>query len=694
MKLTEHSNSLKTNAKQVKSQEFGIGDASVVIEILRNRLYRHPIRTLTQEYISNARDANREIKAKKPIEVTLPTQLSPTFKVRDFGPGVDPDRMQNVFVLYGASTKRSTNDQTGGFGIGAKSAWSYTDSFTIVTFVNGTRRVYVAHTGVNNNGRLDLIETNKTNEPNGTEIQIAVNPEDLRDFQDAIFRATYFWQDSEKPIYKGIVPEDVPERVKGIAIENLEIMENQLLPSCFNKWGRNNHYLLIDGIPYEIENQFFDKIDALHDLNNLVRGALFINLPNGAVEISASRESIADSTVTTDALINESNYLRNKVVEYIKTQFKGIKDVFEYISKYKEMHSSFDVDQFGRFKDYNLEQYRFTSPLFDLVNIYKVTMDSRGLKKTNLAKGGRSWTKKPEITYEYLEKLYFNDEKESVVKLNRRLRHNLQSSHRGILFFELRPGAVDTDLQYTPRQAFDKLKKDLQLKNLNTLPEPPKEVIQKQRASRPRGKFCVHSWGNYGRQTHTLDASSIDTETQWLYVVMDGGSYPNNWSGEKLKDLNRWIENNTKYRIGCIAKGNLKHIKGLKNFKPLDDYLAKMKANSEILGFIKRQKYTERAQEYSQSIEEVNGIKDPLIVEMLREHKSFKKGFSELPTVLFNKFEKHADVKAFEKLNSKFEKRVEKHYAIVPQLYEYRAKKVKEDLAFYINAKYESEVKS
>ena len=49
MKLAKHNNALKTNV-ETESQNFGIGDTSVVIEILRNRLYKHKIRIKTPLY--------------------------------------------------------------------------------------------------------------------------------------------------------------------------------------------------------------------------------------------------------------------------------------------------------------------------------------------------------------------------------------------------------------------------------------------------------------------------------------------------------------------------------------------------------------------------------------------------------------------------------------------------------------------
>ena len=245
MKLVQTEKTLKTNA-DFTSQDFTIGDVSVVIEILRNKMYRHKVRTLVQEYISNARDAMREINSQDKIEVTIPTTFSPTFKVRDYGPGISPDRMYNVFIKYAASTKRDSNKQTGGFGIGAKSAWSYTESFTIVTFIDGIQRTYVAHIGANNNGRLDFLGESNTDEANGTEIQVPVSPSDIRDFRRAAQRAVYFWSDKERPIFKGLTPDETIKRELGEMLDNLEINNN--IPECVVSKYDEGVIFSIDGI--------------------------------------------------------------------------------------------------------------------------------------------------------------------------------------------------------------------------------------------------------------------------------------------------------------------------------------------------------------------------------------------------------------------------------------------------------------
>jgi len=73
----------------------------------------------------------------------------------------------------------------GFFGIGAKSAWAYTDSFIVESFHNGTHREYVADIGANKEGRLLLFKETPATEENGVLIKIPVNPKDVQEFTQA-----------------------------------------------------------------------------------------------------------------------------------------------------------------------------------------------------------------------------------------------------------------------------------------------------------------------------------------------------------------------------------------------------------------------------------------------------------------------------------------------------------------------------
>lgn len=298
MKIVNDIGPLKTNVEETDSLQFGIHDMGFIFDILRNRLYEKKIQTPIQEYMSNGRDANREAKQTRPIRVTFPTKEKSVFKVRDFGPGISPERIAETFVLYGASTKRGTNDYTGGLGIGAKSVFAYTDSFTITTFIDGIKRIYVAHIAGNKTGSLDKLAETSTDEPNGTEIEYNVRPHDIREFATAIIRTSMFWSEEEYPefVNSDLYEEEIEsKREVGIA----RFMNTNM--SGVDVDLDSNIQIVIDGIPYPFPQAISlpekDKLMHLTGANDL---NLFI--PNGLVQVSASREKIDTSDMSKNAL--------------------------------------------------------------------------------------------------------------------------------------------------------------------------------------------------------------------------------------------------------------------------------------------------------------------------------------------------------------------------------------------------------
>ena len=92
------SESVLETSDDFKTYETGIQDINIMITLL-TQLYNDLTRIIVQEYVANARDAHREIhKDDVPIDITLPTKFSNELAIRDYGPGISPDRMANVFV--------------------------------------------------------------------------------------------------------------------------------------------------------------------------------------------------------------------------------------------------------------------------------------------------------------------------------------------------------------------------------------------------------------------------------------------------------------------------------------------------------------------------------------------------------------------------------------------------------------------
>ena len=323
---------IDSNVEPTKALNFGISDVRLVVDIL-SKLYAYPIRTLVQEYVCNGRDAMREAGTwgKQAIEITVPNTLDPVFKVRDYGVGITPDRMENIFVNYGSSTKRNTNAQTGGFGIGAKSAFSYTDSFTITSFVNGTKYIYVAHLA--DDGGVNLISKESTTEPNGVEISIGVKPKDIADFREAVQRCVRFWQE---PI-KFIGSKDIYQLKPTLTLGNMTVYDSHS--------NESRTIYLIDGIEYGLmeeppTNYWVRRVSSDLQSGNYI---VAINVGNGHFKIASSRERLEnndDNKLKQDKMLADC---RSKIDNVINTIVNNVSLPLKLRLENKKTYSGFEL---------------------------------------------------------------------------------------------------------------------------------------------------------------------------------------------------------------------------------------------------------------------------------------------------------------------------------------------------------------
>ncbi|MFW6273018.1 MAG: ATP-binding protein, partial [bacterium] len=193
------SNNIKSSISN--SMEFGIRSENMglILDILRSKMYKDPINSICREISTNSRDANIENnKRSHPVEISIDEDLfnenELTSSFKDFGKGIDPDRMENIFMQYGSSTKRATNSQAGGFGLGAKTPFAYSDTFYIRTISNGNEYIYVAAIENNDCGKMFCMVENKTSEKSGTTITIPIKNADRCSFEKCVYTNTIFWK--------------------------------------------------------------------------------------------------------------------------------------------------------------------------------------------------------------------------------------------------------------------------------------------------------------------------------------------------------------------------------------------------------------------------------------------------------------------------------------------------------------------
>ena len=299
-------------------------DQGIIFEFLRSKIYKRPIDAICREIMSNSRDANREVsKADVPIVVgiregnTLVDNSSMAVYFKDEGPGISPERMGNVFCKYAASTKRDSNFQTGGFGLGAKTPFSYTDVFSVETVVDGIKYIYTAYIDETKRGMIQLQSKDAVVEPNGTTIVVPLlNKNDRDKFEHACRYYSMFW--SIDPIFEnfqtskvdfGILHHDVVDGVTFSVIESVD--------GIFNR----GNMLIIDGVPYEIDVDQIGYNSVSSKINN--KYILALHFDNGMLDVSISREGLqyneGTKTILKDAYDIVREHMKSWFVDYLET---------------------------------------------------------------------------------------------------------------------------------------------------------------------------------------------------------------------------------------------------------------------------------------------------------------------------------------------------------------------------------------
>ena len=119
-------------------KKFGIIENEKMYRILSSKIYTNKIAAPIRELCCNAYDAHVEAGKKDvPFRVHVPTFDESYFEVQDFGPGLNANEIENLYTSYGYSSKENSNNMIGCLGLGSKSPFAYTESFSILSRKEG-----------------------------------------------------------------------------------------------------------------------------------------------------------------------------------------------------------------------------------------------------------------------------------------------------------------------------------------------------------------------------------------------------------------------------------------------------------------------------------------------------------------------------------------------------------------------------
>jgi hypothetical protein len=247
-------------------------------------LYSRPKEAVMREYATNAYDANIEAGNNLPVEITLPSTAARNFIVRDSGPGLDVDDIRDIYVMFGLSTKRESNDVVGYLGLGCKSGLTYTDAFTVSSVKDGVRTTVQIAKDNDGVGVARVLDISDTTRANGTTVTIPVKPEDVASFATIAKEIYKYWEPGSI-----LVDGDEPDRSY---LDKVMWMDDEI---AIMRAG--NSKIIMGNVAYPWD----PKLDGIN---------VVARVPIGSVDFAPSREALMFNTYTEGTLKELRDYIR------------------------------------------------------------------------------------------------------------------------------------------------------------------------------------------------------------------------------------------------------------------------------------------------------------------------------------------------------------------------------------------------
>lgn len=293
-----------------KTQNFGVSDDPMLMSMLSTGFYKNPLRTMIQEIMFNAWDAHRMGNCQdRPIDVYLNEESG--IIIRDYGPGIAPDEIGPIFCVYGNSTKRHDDSQTGGFGLGSKSPFAYNDSFMVMNQHAKQKYMYVVNRSCDENnggpGMTPIIQGIPTEE-SGLTVTVPLKSERDRERAYEYIKDILFLSGIKINIH------DMDAEVE--YLEPASMAPNEYI----NDEGHGSGLVAVyGGVRYEIpdEDAYHEEYRFLKRLSDTL-GTFFIGFKPSTLTPLPSREGLNMS---------------DKSIETIKSQLETMQEAFMLVCK-------------------------------------------------------------------------------------------------------------------------------------------------------------------------------------------------------------------------------------------------------------------------------------------------------------------------------------------------------------------------
>ena len=281
---------------------FGISDDPAFFQILSSALYKDPTLAMVRETICNGWDAHIDSdRADRPLTITIDEEK---MIIRDYGKGIPHDLIGPIYGVYGASTKKNDGRQTGGFGLGCKSPFAYTDHFEVVSFHAGVRTIYnMSKSSAEKMGKPSIVPiASFPTDESGIQVTIELTSSVHEDLLMNLVRQVVFGGDIMATLNGEMLPTlGLSNAAGGFILMNDSAETDMPIRHLLN----HRVYVRYGNVIYPVENHadinpLFSKVSNL--LTKLYNCRAVLMAPPDSISITPSRESLTMSTLTSETL--------------------------------------------------------------------------------------------------------------------------------------------------------------------------------------------------------------------------------------------------------------------------------------------------------------------------------------------------------------------------------------------------------
>jgi hypothetical protein len=319
----------------VKKMRLSENATSMVFQMFTKNIYSNPIGTVVREITSNCFDSHIEAGINKPVIIkkSFDKEANTIYiSFIDFGVGMSPDRIENIYGTYFESTKRGDNSQIGGFGIGGKTPLAYKrstghgegeydNSYYVITIFDKVKYYYMIYEGAEA-PEWSLLHQEETKEHNGTEVRIPVLERDVETFKKEMVRQLYYF---ENIIFEGFEVDEnsYSSRYDDTLTNKYSIVRGKSFLFRGTEYSDNMHVCL-GRVAYPIDYNVLGLSSSDYRLPVAVR------LEVGDINVTASRETLDYNEHTIKILKKKLVDAKAEITALLAKQYSNIVTLEDY----------------------------------------------------------------------------------------------------------------------------------------------------------------------------------------------------------------------------------------------------------------------------------------------------------------------------------------------------------------------------